>query len=112
MSHGQNIIRNASSLTGERVKKDPAFEGFRGSSNRMKEASTIAAALYNQIPKEQKRFSLFRQLTGESLKMLKQGMDKPAIVEKLYLLYVAPLLRLLPGRNQRFCMVGGKIPGT
>ena len=49
-----NIVRASSSLTGARVKKDPAFKGFRKSSNRMKEASPVAAALYNQIPKDKR----------------------------------------------------------
>ena len=49
MSHGINIIRKSSSLTGKRVEKDPAFKGFRNSCNRMKEASPIASSLYNSI---------------------------------------------------------------
>jgi hypothetical protein len=74
--HGFNIIRKSTPLTGTRVKKDPAFKGFRKSSNRMKEASPIAAALYNQIPGEQKKYSLYRLLTGEALKMFK---DNPTV---------------------------------
>jgi hypothetical protein len=67
---GINVVRKSTPLTGPRVKNDPAFKGFRRSSGRMKEASPIAAALYNQIPKEQKKYSLYRLLTGEALKML------------------------------------------
>ena len=92
MAGGQNIVRSRSSLTGERVKNDPAFDGFRESCNRMTKASALASSLYNQIPKELKRFSLYRQLTGEALKMLKQGKDQTDIVEKLQALYIAPLL--------------------
>ena len=54
MSHGINIIRKSSSLTGKRVEKDPAFKGFRNSCNRMKEASPIASSLYNLLTQEQK----------------------------------------------------------
>jgi hypothetical protein len=68
--HGINIIRKSTPLEGSRVKKDPAFKGFRKSGSRMKEASPIAAVLYNQIPKEQKIYCLYRLLTGEALKML------------------------------------------
>jgi hypothetical protein len=53
------------------TKKDPAFKDFRASGNRMKEASPIAAELYNQIPKEQNNYSLYRYSTGEALKMIK-----------------------------------------
>ena len=93
ISQGRVIYRSASSLTGARVKKDPAFEGFRKSCNRMKEASPIAAALYSQIPKEQKQFSLYRLLTGEALKMIKEGVDKAAITENLQRQYIDPLLQ-------------------
>ena len=51
MWHGLNIIRKSTALTGSKVKNDAAFKGFRESGNRMKEASPIAASLYNLIPK-------------------------------------------------------------
>ena len=97
---GLNIIRATSSLTGARVKKDPAFEGFRKSCNRMREAAPIAAALYNLIPKEQKQFSRYRLLTGETLKMIKQGIDKAVINKKLQELYINPILQW-PVRHQK-----------
>jgi hypothetical protein len=90
--HDVNVFRSASPFTGERVKKDPAFEGFRRSCNRMKEAAPIAAALYNQIPKGKKQFALYRTLTGEVLMMIKQGLDKEDINKTLYQLYIEPVL--------------------
>ena len=92
---GTNIVRPACRLTGERTKKDPAFEGFRKSSSRMAEASKMGAALYNQIPNEHKQFSLYRLLTGEIFKMLKQGVDKSEISKKLQQEYIDPVLRQL-----------------
>ncbi len=92
LSGGKNVIRARTSLSNERVKDDPAFEGFRKSGDRMKRSSKIASALYSKIPKERKRFSLYRQLTGEAFKMLKRGDGEMDIVEKLQVLYVAPLL--------------------
>ena len=59
----------------------------------MKEASPIAAALYNKIPKEQKQYSLYRLLTGEALKMIKAGVDKAVITENLQSQYIDPLLQ-------------------
>lgn len=88
----KNIIRARTSLSGERVKDDPAFEGFRKSSDRMKRPSKIASYRYGKIPKERKRSSLYRLLTGEAFKMLKRGDNETDIVEKLQVLYVAPLL--------------------
>jgi len=96
---GKNIIRSASSLTGARVKKEAAFEGFRKSGDRMKEASPIAAALYKRIPKEHKRYSLYRLLTGEALKMIKIGIDKAVITDKLYYLYISPVLQQSIGNS-------------
>jgi hypothetical protein len=92
VSKGRCIVRSISSLTGERVQKDPAFEGFRRSGNRMKEASPLAGSLYQQIPKEKRQFSLYRQLTGEVLKMIKQGMAKEMIIGQLQKLYIDPVL--------------------
>jgi two-component sensor histidine kinase len=92
ISGGRNIIRSRTSLTGERVKDDPAFAGFRKSSDRLKLAAVIAANLYNMIPREQKRFSLYRQLTGEAIKLLKQSKNPIEIVERLRVLYISPLL--------------------
>ena len=59
----------------------------------MKEASPIAAELYNKIPKEKKQYSLYRVLTGEALKMIKQGVDKVKITETLYKQYIEPVLQ-------------------
>ena len=89
---GLNIWRRASSLTGERTKKDPAFNGFRKSSSRLKEASPIAASLYKQVPEQVKQYALYRTLTGEAIKMLKEGMEAAVITETLKKKYIDPLL--------------------
>jgi hypothetical protein len=86
-----NIWRRASSLTGERTKKDPAFKGFRQSINRLKEASPIAALLYKLVPAQVKQYSLYRTLTGEAIKMLKDGMKAVVITEILKKKYIDPL---------------------
>ncbi len=88
----QVVYRAQSSLTGKRTKIDPAFAGFRKSSNRMKEAVPIASALYRQLSKEQKQFGLFRIMTGETIVMLKEGLDKTAIREALFHKHIEPIL--------------------
>jgi hypothetical protein len=88
----QNIWRRGSSLTGKRTKKDPAFKGFRQSSSRMKEASPIAASLYKLVPEQVKQYALYRTLTGEAIKMLKEGMEAALIIETLKKKYIDPLL--------------------
>ncbi len=87
-----NIWRHLSPLTGERTSKDPAFEGFRQSGNRMKEASPIAASLYKLVPAEIKQHSLYRRLTGKALNMLKEGIETTLITETLKKIYIDPLL--------------------
>ncbi len=90
--YGQNIWRRGTSLTGERTKKDPAFKGFRQSSSRLKIASPIAASLYKMLPEHVKQYALYRTLTGEAIKMLKEGMDAVVISETLKKKYITPLL--------------------
>jgi hypothetical protein len=82
----------------------------------MKEASPIAASLYNLIPKVQRAYALYRILTGEVLKMIKLGMDKQVIVEILKEQYVDPVIerprrvrrcRLRRKRKLQFAAVDG-----
>ncbi len=90
--YGLNIWRRGSSLTGERTKTDPAFKGFRQSSSRLKQASPIAATLYKMVPGYVKQYSLYRTLTGEAIKLLKEGMESVVINETLKKKYITPLL--------------------
>ncbi len=101
---GQNIWRRASSLTSERTKKDPAFKGFRQSSSRLKQASPIAAALYKQVPQQLKQFALYRILTSEAIKMLREGIDEVAISETLKKKYIDSLLDA-PRKNSKYGMM-------
>ena len=89
---GHNIVRKTTSLTGQRVKTDIAFKGFRESSNRLKQASPIAASLYKLIPTETKQYSIYRLLTSEALRMIKEGLDTDVIIENLHRTYIEPLL--------------------
>ncbi len=90
--YGLNIWRRGSTLTGERTKTDPAFKGFRQSSSRLKQASPIAASLYKLVPENVKQFALYRTLTGEAIKLLKEGMEAVLITETLKKKYITPLL--------------------
>jgi hypothetical protein len=74
------------------VKKDSAFAGFRESGNRMKAASPIASSLYGRLPADKKEFRLYRLLTGEAIKMIKNGVEKAIILQTLHDQYIAPLL--------------------
>jgi hypothetical protein len=89
---GHNIVRKTTSLTGQRVKTENAFKGFRESGNRMKQASPIAASLYRLIPAEIKQYSIYRLLTSEALKMIKEGLNTEVIIESLHRTYIEPLI--------------------
>lgn len=71
LSWGMWYVRMRSSITTKRILKDRAFQGFRNSSARMKDASPIASRVYKQLAVKQ--FSLFRELTGKALLLLKAG---------------------------------------
>src|SRR6186713_177954 len=77
-----------SNITGKRIKKDPVFEGFRKSSVRMKDASPIASAVYQQLPV--KYYPLYREMTGKALLWLKEGIPAAVIRDRLIREYLQP----------------------
>jgi hypothetical protein len=94
---GKWYVRMKSSITGERIRKDPVFKGFRKSSVRMKDASPIASFVYNQLPV--KHYPLYREMTGKSLLWLKEGLSAEVITERLvkeYLSVPKPRIKKLP----------------
>jgi len=64
----------------------------------MKEASPIAASLYKLVPEQLKQYTLYRTLTGEAIKMLKEGVEATIITETLKKKYIDPLLEA-PKKN-------------
>lgn len=74
-------VRIKSSITGERIKKDPVFKGFRKSASRLKEASPIASFVYNQLAV--KHYPLYREMTGKAILWLKEGVSAEVIKERL-----------------------------
>lgn len=67
----QYYVRQRSSITTKRIKKDRVFAGFRNSSVRMKDASPIASEIYRQMPV--KEYVQYREITGKALLLLKAG---------------------------------------
>jgi hypothetical protein len=74
-------VRMKSSITGERIKKDPVYKAFRKSSSRMKAASPIASFVYNQLPV--KHYPLYREMTGKAMLWLKEGIPAAVIQDRL-----------------------------
>lgn len=82
-----------SSLSGKRVKKDPAFAATMYYANMLGIASKIASAVYRQLHKKQRIKGLYRQLTGEAMQLLKAGKTKDNIEKKLRSKYLRSITK-------------------
>ena len=91
-------VRMKSSITGERIKKDPVFKAFRKSSGRMKEASPIASFVYKQL--RIKHYPLYREMTGKAMLWLKEDIFAAVIQDRLVREYLQPYtsIKKLPSR--------------
>ena len=70
---GKYYVRGKSSLTGKRVKKDPAFVATMQYAGLLASASRTASKVYRQLPMQQKDYRFYRRLTGMAIQLLKQG---------------------------------------
>jgi hypothetical protein len=80
---GKYYVRMKSSLTGKRVKKDPAFACTMQYAQLLGRASKIASRLYRALPKETREFSQYRALTGKAMQLLKEGLTDAAALALL-----------------------------
>ncbi len=69
---GKYYVRTKSSLSGKRVKKDPAFKKTMTYARLLAKASQIASKMYKILPKEEKGIKVYRELTGAIMKELKK----------------------------------------
>ena len=89
--HGRYFARAKSSLTAERVKKDPCFAPTMWQASIMAHASKIGAAAYASIPAFCKEYKHYRQLTGKANLLLKQGLHEDEILMRLIAKFIIPL---------------------
>lgn len=71
--NGQKLLRRKSSLTGKRVKKSPAFKKTMEFARQLGQASKIASEFYQTVPPQMKSLELFRVITGQVIRFLKEG---------------------------------------
>ncbi|GAA3950236.1 hypothetical protein GO495_23175 [Chitinophaga oryziterrae] len=93
----QYYVRLQSSITGKRIKKDPAFKGFRNSSVRLSAASRIGSIIYQQLPV--KKHTIYREITGKAILLLKAGEKEDVIMARLTMEYLpapAPVIKAKP----------------
>ncbi|MBS1654848.1 MAG: hypothetical protein JSU05_08390 [Bacteroidetes bacterium] len=76
---GQYYVRMKSSLSGKRVKKDPAFKLTMVYAGILARASKLASAIYKEFPEELKGKGVFKQLVGEVMQLLKAGRPEEEI---------------------------------
>ena len=79
----QFYIRKKSSLTAERVKNAPEFKQTRIFANLLGKASRIGSELYQELSQKQKKKSSYRFITGQVMKILKNGLAEDEIVSTL-----------------------------
>ena len=80
---GEYYAREQSSLDGKRVKKDPAFAKTMEYAGLLGRASKLASKVYREIPKGEREFKQYRKLTGQAMRLLKEGMGEEEVVERL-----------------------------
>lgn len=100
---GRYYIRSRSSLSAQRVQKDPAFRKTRQYAALLANASRIASAVYAAIPAQHKTHKHYRKLTGEAMTWLKYDWKTADIIDYLLRQYAntglpleAPATKLRP----------------
>ncbi|HNP24231.1 MAG TPA: hypothetical protein PKM63_03875 [Panacibacter sp.] len=84
---GQYYVRMKSSLTGKRVKKDPAFSATMRYAGFLADAARIASAVYRKVNADQQVKGLYRKITGEAMRLLKEDQtiaDVTGLLEAKY----------------------------
>ena len=85
---GTYYARMVSSLTAERVLKDPAFKRTMQFAGLLGRASKIASAIYRLLPEREHGF--YRKLTGMAMQLLKQGKTPEEAFKQLYNDFIPP----------------------
>ncbi len=95
---GRYYMRSRSSLTGKRVKTDPAFYNTMKYADLMATASPIASKVYALVSLQHRINNLCRKITGEAITWLKYGWSATDIIEYLTKKYVPQYggMQLLP----------------
>lgn len=92
--YGRYFLRTRSSLTGKRVKKDPAFRKTMMYAALLGKASRIGSAVYAALPADRKQRTLYRKLTGEAMIWLKYEWKEEDIIAYLLKQYGQQVIQL------------------
>jgi len=80
---GQYYAKAKSSLDSKRVRLDPAFKETMRYAALFGRASKLAAIVYRVLPQEKKEPGLYKKLTGQAMRMLREGKTEKEVLELL-----------------------------
>ncbi|SDG73000.1 hypothetical protein [Chitinophaga filiformis] len=92
LMNGEYIARSKSSLTGKRVKKDPAFARTMEWAGRLKQGARIASSIYRQMPVDDRVYKRYREITGKAMSLLKEGFSVGDVITMLEAVYLPQLM--------------------
>jgi len=78
-SRGKFFMRSASSLTGSRVKEDPAFAKTMHNAGVLAKASKLASQVYKAMPTGKQHWQ-YQKLTSRAMELLKHDLKDEEIV--------------------------------
>ena len=79
--HEEHSTRTKGSLSGKRVKHDPAFKETMKYAALLACASKIASVIYKRLPQEQKSRKKYQAMTGEAMRLIKEKMNIEKVIE-------------------------------
>src|SRR4030095_3415869 len=79
--HKEHYARTKSSLSGKRVKHDPAFKGTMRYAALLAFASKISSVIYKRLPAEQKSRKKYEAMTGQAMQLLQKKMNIETVIE-------------------------------
>jgi hypothetical protein len=100
---GEYVIRTKSSLTGKRVKRDPAFAKTMKYAGWLKQGARIASCIYRQLPVDERIYKQYRQLTGKAMLLLKEGFAVDDVITMLEAVYLPQPVKNAAGIGTEGC---------
>jgi len=102
---GNFFMRSVSSLSGKRVRNSPEFRNTMKFAGYLSKASKIASVVYKSIRADQRKYWMYRALTGSAMQWLKLEKSKEEIAE-LLLRSTNELIAIPKKKRTRSCLSG------
>ncbi len=92
-SGGKYYVRLKSSLSGDRVRKDPAFKRTMANAAIFGQAARISAEVYRLLPEKKKKNGMHQVITARAIRLLRdEKLEPEELKEQL-------IHEFLPGEN-------------